>query len=148
MTKNFIHFLSETPCIISINGKEIGVIDNYNNLELDIITQCEKVFVTYSPISHKENYIPYTYVLNTREYPQSDNEYIKVIPFPSNHYDIIMKPFYYYQIEKSEILLNQTTGKYFVSIINDNLSRITIYSGTTMVFAINTYRLKKCQSTK
>lgn len=141
MRENFIHLLSNIPCLVSINGKEIGKIDNENNMELDIITKTSNVYVSYTPISQKANAIPYTFLLNTNEQISSDNEYISIIPYPENHYDIIMRPFYYYQIKESKAILNVNVDKYFVSIVSDNLSRITILSGNTILLNITSPKL-------
>jgi len=142
MQENFIHFLSKENCLLAINGKEIGLIDNKNNLELDIITKTDRIFVSYNTISNKKNMIPYTFQLNTAEPLNTDNEYIKVVPFPNNNYDVIMSPFYYYQIDNSQVLLNKQIGNYFISIVSDNSSKITIYSGASIVFTLNTIKLK------
>jgi len=146
MTKNFYHFLSEIPCSISINGYNLGIIDNQTIFEKDIIAKCDNFFVTFTPFLNKTNYLPYTYSISTQNISNLENSYIKIIPFPNNHYDILMKPFYYYQIENSKVLLNQNLDKYFVSILNDNISRITIFSGATIVFSMNTYLLKKAKA--
>ena len=146
MTKNFIHFLSETPSVLSINGKEIGIIDNKNNFELDIITQTNSIYANYMPLIEKENYLSYAFAIDTENKPQSSSDYIKIIPFPNNHYDIIMKPFYYYQIGSTEVLLNQSIGKYFVSITNNNVSNIIIYNGTGIVFSTTTYKLANAKA--
>lgn len=137
MKENFLHFVSETPSTLTINGKYIGAIDNITSMELDIITKANNIFVSYSPVSLDIQALPYTFCLNTFDKPRSENKYIKVIPFPNNNYDIIMKPFYYYQITNSNVLFNKTVGKYFVSIISDNVCKITIYSGGSIVFNIS-----------
>lgn len=141
MQENFLHFLSLTECQLNINGKHAGCIDNINNLEIDVITKTEKIFVTYNPISTNNKVLSYTFQLNTQNTPASDNEYIKIIPFPNNHYDIIMSPFYYYQIDDAKVLLNEQLGKYFLTIATDNVSRINIYSGSSIVFTLNTIKM-------
>lgn len=145
MQENFIHFLSEEPCLIDINGKNIASIDNCNNFEVDIISNCEKIFVTYTPISIKQN-IPYTFVLNTKSKVTCENEYIEVIPFPNNNFDIIMKPFYYYQVTNSKILLSSMIGKFFVSITTDSTTKISIQDGNNIVFNLNTIKLKSARA--
>lgn len=137
MQENFLHFLSSTPCQININGKNIGFIDNINILEIDILTKTNKIFVSYNPISSNISAIPYTFEINTSSSPMTENEYIKIIPFPNNQYDIIMTPFYYYQIDKSKVLLNKELGKYYVSIVTDNITHVNIFSGASIVFTIN-----------
>ena len=137
MKENFLHFISETPSIVSINGKHLGNIDNTSCLELDIITKTNNVFVTYLPISQSQNILPYTFSLRTLDYPSTENKYIKVVPFPNNNYDIIMKPLYYYQVSHTNVLFNNMVNKYFISIVSDNVCRITIFSGECIVFNIN-----------
>lgn len=146
MQENFIHFLSSYPCQLSINGQSVGIIDNSNTLELDIITKTENIYVSYNPISNGKNLLPYTFKLNTQNIPISDNAYIKIIPFPNNNYDIIMTPFYYYQIENSKIILNQQIGEYYINITSDNISRVTIFNRASIVFTINTIALKSAKA--
>jgi len=146
MQENFIHFLSNTPCQIAVNGQNIGIIDNINVLELDIITKTDRIFVSYNPISDNQNLLSYTFKLNTQNHPTVDNEYIKVIPFPNNNYDIIMNPFYYYQIDNSKVLLNQQISQYYISIVSDNITRITIFSGASIVFTMNTIKIKSAKA--
>ena len=80
MQENFLHFLSKEYCMLSINGNHIGTIDNINTFELDIITNTKNIFVSYSPIINASNYIPYTFNLETNNYPHTDSNYIRIIP--------------------------------------------------------------------
>lgn len=136
MKENFLHFISKTPATINVNGKYLGNLD-HQNCELDVITKTTHIFVTYQPISGSTPTIPYTYLLHTMSEPDTQNQYVKVVPFPNNNYDIIMKPFYYYQISEPMVLFNGMVGKYFVSIVKDNITRITIFSGGNIVFTTN-----------
>ena len=141
MKQNFLHFLSEVPCNLECNGESIGFIDNDKTFELDLITKTEHIFINYIPISQSDQSIPYTFKLNTEDQPTTDNKYIKVIPFPNNHYDIIMKPFYYYQVTDTQVLYSGNIDKYFVSITNSNTTNITIFNGNTVVFNKNIVKL-------
>jgi len=134
MKENFLHFLSHTPSQIEINGTNIGLIDNISCMELDIITKTNHLFITYKPISENISAIPYTVKINSSNIPNCDNEHIKIIPFPNNNYDIIMKPFYYYQVSENNVLFNSSIDKYFVSVITDTLTNVTIYSGSSTMF--------------
>lgn len=145
MSENFIHFLSEEQCLININGENIGNIDNINNLELDIITKCNQIYVTYTPISTKPN-IPFTFLLDTKNKVYCENKFIKVIPFTDNHYDINMTPFYYHQNEQSKILLNSSIGKFLISITCDNSTKITIFDNSSIVFSLNTTLLSSARA--
>lgn len=146
MKENFLHFLSNENCLLYINGKVVGLIDNQNNFEIDIITKTNNIFVTYFPTINNSNTIPYTFTLETTNTPNTENNYIKIVPFPNNHYDIIMNPFYYYQLSESKIILNENVGRFFVSIISDTKSRITIFSGSSIVFNIQTTVLTNAKS--
>lgn len=141
MQENFLHFISETPCLLSINGNNIGLIDNTTKMEIDLLVKTNQIYATFNPISEKNNSIPFTFRLNTLNTVKCDNEYIKIIPFPNNHYDIIMKPFYYYEISNPNILLNAMIGKFFVSIITDNATKITIYDGNNIIFNLTTIKM-------
>lgn len=141
MKENFLHFVSNTPATLEINGGFVGCIDNINCNEIDIISRTPHFFATYSPISDTISAIPYTFLLHTQSTPTTGNQYVKIVPFPNNNYDIIMNPFYYYQISEPEVLFNASIGKYFVSIIKDNIVKITIFSGGSIVFTSNAPQL-------
>ncbi len=134
MKENFLHFLSEVPAKISVNGKALGIIDNKNNFECDILTKTDRIFVEYSPLSSKDNFIPYTASICTGDIPTSENKYIEIIPFPNNNYDINLKPFYYYELRDARVILNKPLGNFFVSIISTHSSTINVYSGTSLMF--------------
>jgi hypothetical protein len=146
MNKKFLHFISKNPCMLNINGEHIGIIDNITSFEIDIIVNTSHIFVTNNPINNDNNQLPNTYKLDTINTPYSENKYVSVIPFPNNHYDILMLPFCYYQVNDSKIILNENIGKYFISIASDNLSRITIFSGSNIIFNINTPQLTSAKA--
>ena len=140
MKENFLHFLSDTPCSISINGHDIGTIDNINTFEQDILVDTEQIILEYKPISGDKLFIPYFATIKTKDYPHTDNEYIDIIPFPDNHYDIFLQPFYYNETREEKVLLNQNIDKYFVSITTGNNTNITIFSGASIVYKITVTR--------
>ena len=145
MNKHFIHFLSNDPCMLTINGTPAGQIDHFSKFELDVLLNTNKVYVTYEPVSKDLPAIPYSFLIDTNCKNLCDNKYIKVVPFPNNHYDIIMNPFYYYQISESIVLYNGQVGKYFISITTDTETTITIYSGASIVFS---HRIEKISAAK
>ena len=145
MKKNFIHLLTEVPGSIYINGALLGLIDNKQTMELDVITNCEKIYVNFQPISDKNNYIPYTYILHTQEQVYCDNENVKVIPFPEHQWDIIMKPCAYNEIIESSPLLCKNIGNYYISMINNTKTNIYIYEGQNIVL---TTTIPLCQNAK
>lgn len=141
MQQNFLHFLSDSPCNLECNGEKFGLIDNENTFELDLLTKTNHVFINYIPISQSIQSIPYTFKLDTSETPSTDNNYIKIVPFPNNNYDIIMKPFYYYQVSNTNVLFNGKVNNFFISITNSNTTNIIVYSGSSMVFNKNSTKL-------
>ena len=148
MQENFLHFLSPDSSKLECNGRYFGFIDNKKEFELDLITKTNHIFISYIPISQEQQSIPYTFQLDTEDTPTTNNEYIKVIPFPNNHYDIIMKPFYYYQITDSTILFNGNIDNYFVSITNNTVTNITIFNGKTIVFNKNVQKINNVKIEK
>ncbi len=137
MKQNFLHFLSEVPCSLECNGHNIGFIDNDSTSELDLITKTNHIFINYIPISQSSQSIPYTFKIETEAEVVTDNNYIKIVPFPNNHYDLIMKPFYYYQITDTQVLYSGNLDNYFISITNSTTTNITIIRGNTVVFNKN-----------
>ncbi|MBE5758294.1 MAG: hypothetical protein E7345_05190 [Clostridiales bacterium] len=145
MKENFLHFISETPFILNINGETIEKVDNEKIFECDIITNTENMFVTYLPITTNKNYISYTYLLDMKSTPKTDNSNIKIIPFPNNHYDIIMTPFSCNNLTTPKVISNTQVGNYFVSIVNDANTKITILSGASIVFCTNIPLIKQAK---
>lgn len=141
MKENFLHFLSTVPCSLAINGKELGYIDNENIFEHDIITNTNQVFINYQPISSKKNFIPYSAIIKTANTPNTESEYIEIVPFPNNNYDIIMSPFYYYEVKDTTVLLSQMVDKYFVSVTTGIDTTIMILNGSTIAYKTNTIKL-------
>ena len=133
MQKNFIHFLSKVPTNIYINGTYLGLINNQDCMELDIITNTEKIYVQNQPISNDKNYIPYTYILDTNNNVKSTNKNIQIIPFPNNQWDIIMEPLIFNQMQESKILLNKNISNYYISAINNIETTIYVYSGQNIL---------------
>ncbi len=134
MKENFLHFLSDTPCTLSINGNDLGIIDNVNTIEQDIITKTEQIILGYQPISGENLFIPYFATINTKDTPYTNNEYIDIIPFPNDNYDIILKPFSYLETITEKVLLSQNIDKYFISITTGNHTNVTIFSGASIVY--------------
>ncbi len=148
MQENFLHFLSNTPTNIECNGEHIGFIDNEKVFEVDLLTHTNHIFITNLPVSKTKQSIPYTFKLSTENTPYTENEYIKVIPFPNNNYDIIMKPFYYYQLTDTKVLYNGNIGNYFLSITCNNKTNISIFSGASIIFNHNTERFNNVKVEK
>jgi len=145
MNDNFIHILSEIPCSININGYYCGNIDNKNNFEIDFLSKCSNIFISYFPISDDTTYNPFSFSLhNSNKYLQSNNTNIDIIPFPNNNYDIYIKPLQFNQIIDSKILINQNLGKYFISIVTNNITKITLFSGSSIIYEKNIPKSINC----
>ncbi len=141
MQENFIHFLSIEPAIININSKELGIINNTTILEQDIITNCKTIYVTYTPISNNNIYMPYTFQLNTENNVYSNSTNIQIIPYPNQQWDIILRPIEYSKTEDTKTILSKTIDKYYISAINNNKTSIFIYSNQNIVFSKTTQLL-------
>ena len=63
MQENFIHLISTCEASVSINGKNVGIIDNINNFEIDFVSRTNKVYVGFQPINSIS--LPYTFELET-----------------------------------------------------------------------------------
>lgn len=143
MKKNFLHFTSEVPCLIGINGEIIEKIDNINTFECDVITNTSDMFVSYTPTLTDKNYIPYTYLLDTSDTPKTQNAQIEIVPFPNNNYDIIMTPYEIDERKQQKVLCNLEVNKYFISIISGQNTQINIFSGASIVFTHNIPTIEK-----
>lgn len=137
MQENFIHILSSSPSEISLNGVNIGTIDNINTMELDFFSNTNKVYINYMPISYKTNYLPYSVQLNTQNVVSCQNSLVNVIPFTDNNYDVILNPFEYNNATQTEVVLNKNLGKYFLSITNNSTCTLQIFAGASLIFSLS-----------
>ncbi len=135
MQENFIHLISTCEASVSINGKNVGVIDNINNFEIDFVSRTNRVFVGFQPIN--SNSLPYTFELQTNKSVMCQNDNVQIIPFPNSHYDVIMNSFLISQNQNSKSILNKNLGNYYITITSGSSSQITIYSGASIVFNQN-----------
>ncbi len=135
MQENFIHIMSKASCYISVNGCAIGLIDNTNTMELDFVTKTDKVFVSFEPVTYKKSQLPYTFELDTASKVCCQNENVLVVPFPNNHYDVIVKPFDINPNLQTKAILNQNIGNYYVTITSSSISNLTIFSGASIVYS-------------
>lgn len=133
MTSNFLHLLSSAPCSMSINGNNLGYLDNKNNFEFDIITKSNNVFVSYNPISENNDFLPYTANINCTNIVNCNNKNIQIVPFPNNHWDIYFSPYKYLEENDSELIFSKNIGKYYISISNSNKSTINIFSSSSLL---------------
>lgn len=149
MKEIFLHFKSATPCLININGDNVGSIDNINTFEIDIISKCENIYVTYFPIAEKSNLMQYTFSINLKTQPSCNNENVLLVPFPNNNYDVIMKPFEI-NTNKSDlkVLVNQKIEDYFINIVSDTYTEIFIYSNISIVYKNRIPLINNCKVEK
>ena len=132
MQENFIHLISTCEASVSINGKNVGIIDNIHNFDIDFVSRTNKVYVGFQPIN--SNSLPYTFELETNKSVFCHNDNVQIVPFPNSHYDVIMSPFLICQNNNSKSILNKNLGNYYVSVTSGSTSQVTIYSGASIVF--------------
>lgn len=149
MNENFLHFKSETPCLISINGENVGIIDNINTFEIDILSKCNNMYITYLPTSDNSTQIQYTFNLNTYSTPYTNNNNVTIVPFPNNHFDIIMSPIKILSVNiNTKTLLNKKIDDFFVNIITDHQTDICIYSEMSIVYKNRIPKIQNCKIEK
>ena len=56
-----LHFQSNTPCSIFINGNNVGIIDNEKTFFIDIICYAQSLIVSADPITKNNCYISNTF---------------------------------------------------------------------------------------
>lgn len=133
MTTNFLHLISSTPCSMSVNGKYLGTIDNTYDFEIDLMTSTNKLFLEYNPISEKNEYLPYTAMLQFGNKVSTFNHNVKIIPFPNNHYDILFTPYSYKSDNTNELIYSKSIGKFYITINNSNQSLLNIFSNSSLL---------------
>ena len=146
MQENFIHLLSVVPCNLSVNGKDLGIIDNKNNFEVDLISKTDRIFLNYNPISFNQEYLPYSILLNTQKNLSCENSNVNIVPFPNFHTDVIFKPYKCNVLNTSKTIFSKNLNKYYVIITNNNDSQISIFDGANLLYSKNTTILSSARA--
>lgn len=147
MREYSLHFYSETPCNVFINGEQIGLIDNKNQFYIDVIVFNSTLIVSSEPICEKNNiFIPISFKLEyENETLTCSSNNIKIVPFPNNNYDVILK-------FKSSPMLNNASiyskkvGANNVLAMLDYVSTISVFNGDKNLFTTKQGMLKNLQA--
>lgn len=145
-----LHFKSNVNGIININGTFGDYIDNENKFSLDIIANSNKLFITYIPSDDKIKYLTTNFALsNITSIPSTDCVDVAIVPFPDNHYDVIMNPYIYKNFEGTTPLYFSDLGKGLnIAVYNSHCSSIVIFEGDEIKYEDCTALLKKVMCNK
>ncbi len=123
-----LHFQSNTPCSIFINGNNVGIIDNEKTFFIDIICYAQSLIVSADPITKNNCYISNTFKLsNINNTIISSSQFVKVVPFVNNNYDVIIS--FASQTINNQMLtvFNKVLNGYSVMVTNTSQSILSIF---------------------
>ncbi len=123
-----LHFYTNTPCNVFVNGEMIGFIDNKDNFFIDIVSFSEQLIISCEPICEDNIlYLPCSFRLNyvgNNLICSSNN--IEIVPFPNHNFDIILDCKLMMVNSKSTLLSKKIDG-YTILTMVDTISTISIF---------------------
>lgn len=145
MKEYSLHFYSETPCNIYINGEHIGLIDNEKHFFIDVIVFSNTLFVTSHPISDNNMVLmPVSFKLNlSNNNFENYDKNIKIVPFPNNQYDINLS--FKTLPNNSNNLFNTKVGQFNVLALLDSTSTISIFNNDNNLFTTHQKQLNNVE---
>ena len=135
MKNAFLHFKSNVPFELKINGECLNTVDNKSIDRIDILTSLQYLYITYTPISIDETYFPYTFILNNLDTITTLIDSVNIIPFSDNHYDIILNPITIDNPLNSTISYSKKLDQYIINIIsNKTYSYLSILDNNCIIY--------------
>ena len=123
-----LHFYTNTPCNVFVNGEMIGFIDNKDNFFIDIVSFSEQLIISCEPICEDNIlYLPCSFRLNyvgNNLICSSNN--IEIVPFPNHNFDIILDCKLMMVNSKSTLLSKKIDG-YTILTMVDTISTLSIF---------------------
>ena len=147
MNNIFLHFTSKQSFTLNINGNYIDLVDNIKKFSIDIIPNTTNLYVTYNPIGYDCTYLNYTQniqIINNKPFCKSD--YVKIIPFCENHFEIKFEPISANNIRSFEIVYNKNHNNISILINNTDSSEIQIFEGEKLKYKTNSKKIKQAES--
>ena len=123
-----LHFYTNTPCNVFVNGEMIGFIDNKDNFFIDIVSFSEQLIISCEPICEDNIlYLPCSFRLNYvgNNLICSCNN-IEIVPFPNHNFDIILDCKLMMVNSKSTLLSKKIDG-YTILTMVDTISTLSIF---------------------
>lgn len=143
-----IHFFSQNPCNIFVNGELVGLIDNNSNFFVDLVVYTDQLIITCEPISNDENlFIPFSFKLsNNNGKVVSSTKNATVVPFPNYHFDVYLT-FKKVMFGSPCSVVNKKVGTYNVLALIDKTSSISIFLNDKNVFSTTTQLIQDLEVT-
>lgn len=147
MNNIFLHFTSNQSFSLSINGNYIDLVDNIEKFCIDIIPNTNNLYVTYNPIGNDCTYLNYTQNIQIIDNkPVCKSDYVKIIPFCENHFEINFEPISANNIKSFEIVYNKNHNNINITINNTDLSEIKIFEGEKLKHKTTCKSIKQAES--
>lgn len=123
-----IHFYTNNPCNIFVNGEMLGLIDNKSNFFIDIVSFTDQMVITCEPICEDNTILlPYSFKLNyINNTLQSSSSNTTIVPFPNNNYDVILD-FKMVMVNNKSTLLSKKIDNYTILTMVDTISTLSIF---------------------
>ncbi len=129
----FLHFTSAVDFNLNINGEYVKTSSTHENRFVTVATTKKAIYFTYLPISTTKTYLPFTQKLElNKDGINSQSQYVEVIPFKNNHYEIFLTPPLSATNTLSEIINEEYFGKTNVVLLNNNTGNIFVYDNNKL----------------
>ena len=147
MNKYNLHFYSQNPCNLFINGELIKLIDNNYNFFVDLVAFTNQLIITCEPICDNDNLlIPFSFKLNyENNNVVSSTKNVTIVPYPNLNFDVYLN-FKKAIIGNNNIITNKKIGNYNVLTLMDKTSTISIFSGNKNLFSTTTNQLENLEA--
>jgi len=119
-----LHFRSSIGYSLYVNGEYVDVCDRGRTL--DIMTKSRNITITYCPISDNVIYMPITAKMDLSAGVESGSEYIKVVPFGHDHYEVHIIPQSIDMAHRYNIVCEEKVKDISVRVYNNGHGKIDI----------------------
>lgn len=148
MKNYYIHFYSQQPCNLFVNGELVGLIDNNYNFFVDMVVYTQQLIITCEPLSDNDNiYIPLSFKLNFNDVVYTDNSNVQIIPFPKSNYDICIS-FKKSNTTNKHTIENKKVGNYQILALTDKYTTISIFENNSNLYTTTTEKLDSINAEK
>lgn len=135
MNSPILHFTSDIEFNLSINGNFLEFVDNKSKFSLDVIPYEKNLFVTFNPVASDTTYLSYTQNIQIENHiPKSKSDFIKIIPFTENHYEVFLKPVKYNNEQDEKTIFNEMERDFNIIISNNITSNLQVFHAGKCVY--------------
>ncbi len=124
----FLHFVSEMPFVLTINGEHASTVDNTKKFSCDVYTTAKRLIFSHFPTSDEKEFLPSTHTLTLDENsPTSSSSNIEIIPCGNKHFEIVLTPILIKNESDTHLFYEESVGALSLIIMNGTKGNIYLY---------------------